>query len=168
MPQTVPNRPTYGLVEPTVASVARLAFQPVDLPQLRDAHRAPHALEQFGGRHRLAAQARELAEAGLEDALHAERRLVARADRAIQLAEVAAGPERALEPVGFGLGLRHQPPLAEDDGPGRERREQQHRDDDLHDRAGVQDQREYRVRVVLVQFDSFRIATSGPSAAAAA
>ena len=68
------------------------------------------------------------------------------ADRAIERAQVTAGPEAGLEFVGLGSRLGQQPPLAENDRPGRERGEQQHREDDLHDEARVEDQREDGVR----------------------
>ena len=68
-------------------------LEPVDLLQLRDAHGAARALQQLVGRRSsLLAQAREFAEAELEDACHAGR-AAARLDRAVQLRQVATGPE---------------------------------------------------------------------------
>ena len=76
-------------------------LQPVDLLQLRHAHRAARALQELiGGNRSLLALARELAEAELEDARHAGRAAV-RLDRAIELRQVAARPEVVLELIGL-------------------------------------------------------------------
>ena len=99
-------------------------LEPVDLLQLRDAHRAARAFEQLVRRRAaLLALARELAEAELEDARHA-RRAAARLDAAIELREVAAGPEAVLELVRLAPRAADHHALAEDDRPGGERGEQ--------------------------------------------
>ena len=104
-----------GARRPDSRERRKARLEPVDFAELSDAHRAPHALEQLSRRHGLAAQAREFAEACLENALQPNRGLVARPDLAIQLPEVAARPERAFKPVRFRLGQREQAPLAEND-----------------------------------------------------
>src|SRR5207248_10757043 len=72
-------------------------LQAVDLLQLRDAHRAARAFQhRVRGIVGLLAQTRELAEAELEDARHASR-TTARLDRAVELGEIATGPELILE-----------------------------------------------------------------------
>src|SRR5205807_1084652 len=105
-------------------------LEPVDLLELRDAHRAPRALEQLLAPTGALTLARKLAEAELEDAGHAGR-AAARLDRPVQLCQVIARPEAALEPVGFAARAPDVAALAEYDRPGAERGEQQYANDDL-------------------------------------
>ena len=102
MPQTVPNSPTYGLVLPTVASVARPCSRRSISLQLRHAHGAPRALQQLIRRRCALAQPGELAKAELEDAGHAGR-AAGRLDRAVQLRQIVPGPEAVLEAIGLAL-----------------------------------------------------------------
>src|SRR5688572_24770880 len=86
IPHTVPNNPTYG---------------PVDLPQLRDPHRAPRAFQKLiRRRDALLALARKFPKAEFEDARHAGG-ATPLLERAIKLCEIPTGPEAALELVGF-------------------------------------------------------------------
>ena len=72
MPNTVPNRPTYGLIEPTLARNSRLCSRPSISrePVARIARCAPSSCMRAVDAAALA-QAVELAEAGFEDRLHA-------------------------------------------------------------------------------------------------
>ena len=133
MPHTVPNRPTYGLVEPMVARVARLSSRRSISLSWPDAHRAARAFEQLLRRNAALLEARELAEAGFEDARHAGGAAAA-FDLPVQRGEVAALPEAVLEVLGFVVRARQQRALAEDDGPGQQRGQQQQAHDDLHRR----------------------------------
>src|SRR6185437_12917987 len=124
-------------------------FQPVDLLQLRHAHRPPRALEELiRGDGSLLALARELAKAELEDARHADRAAV-RLDRAIKLREIAAGPEVVLELIRLARRAPEHESLPEDDGPGSERGEEQQPDDDLYGYARLDDQASIPVQIVV-------------------
>ncbi|KAG0939987.1 hypothetical protein G6F31_015223 [Rhizopus arrhizus] len=85
----------------------------------------------------LVAQAGVLAEAGFEDRLQAADVAAAISGRAVQLAQVGAGPEAVLELVGFAGGLLEHAGLAENDHPADERADQQQQHDDLHRQAGL-------------------------------
>ena len=75
MPHTVPNRPTYGLTEPTEARNDEMRLELVHLALVGRAHRAARAVDAGRRRRaRLRLQLDELAEAGLEDALQCRRR----------------------------------------------------------------------------------------------
>jgi len=87
--------------------------------------------------------ARKFAEPELEDAFHAGG-FAARFDRSVQRAEVAAGPETILEAVGIAAGAIDDIALAENDGPGADRSDQQQREDDLHHQARLHDQPDNR------------------------
>src|SRR6185369_8782428 len=121
-------------------------LEPVDLPQLRDAHRAARAFEQLLAVGGALPQACELAETELEDAGHAGGAAL-RLDGAIQGCEVIARPESSLEPIGIAPCAADDAPLAKDDRPGAERREQQQRNDDLHRHARLHDESQDRERL---------------------
>src|SRR5262249_8356609 len=82
----------------------------------------------------------ELAEAELEDALHAGRLFAARLDGPVQGTEVAAGPEHRLE----GLGRRARGPqraaLSQDDRPRNDRGGRQNPEHDLHEQARLENE----------------------------
>ena len=101
IPHTVPNRPTYGETEPTEARNDRLRLDRVELALEARAHRAARAVEQGAG-----VVTRRLAQ--LEELAHAARRRCAPSAPCqlgvlrgvgVQVGEVAAGPELALELV---------------------------------------------------------------------
>ena len=140
MPHTVPNRPTYGLVEPMVASVDEALLEPVDL--LATAPRASRggAVQQLraGDARPASAQAREFAEARVEDVRHAGRR-----PPSSDLYSAARSPPDqncASKRSAACRALGQQLALAEDDGPGDHRGADQQHHDQLHDEARVQHQ----------------------------
>src|ERR1700733_535913 len=90
-------------------------LEPLDLLDLRDAHRATRTLQQHVRRHTtLRPKSREFAEAELEDALHAGR-AAARLDGAIQGTQIATGPEAVFEAIGVALCTPYHHALAKDD-----------------------------------------------------
>ena len=107
-----------------VASVARLSSRrSISLScATRMARRAPSS--NCSGGMPPCLQARELAEAEFEDARHAGGAAAA-FDLPVQRGEVAARPEAVLEVLGFVVRARQQRALAENDGPGQQRGEQQ-------------------------------------------
>jgi hypothetical protein len=143
-PHTVPNRPMYGDTEPTdarndrcdsIASISRWKLA-------RIARRAPSSRPLAFGDAALA-QLEELAHAGREDALH-RRRVGALRRIAVQLVQVAAGPELALELLVHRAHSLQAEQLAEDHGPARERADHQAGHHDLHDEARLHDEGQYR------------------------
>src|SRR6185312_3689746 len=99
--------------------------------QLRHAHPAPRALEELiRGNGSLLALPRKLAEAEFEDARHAGGAAVG-LYRAVELREIAAGPEVVLELVRLAHRAPEKQALPEDDGPGAERGKEQQPDHDL-------------------------------------
>src|SRR5262249_6755360 len=116
-------------------------LEAVDLLQLGDAHGAPRALQQLLAACCTLTQARKLAKAEFEDAGHAGGAAL-RFDRAVQRRQIITGPEAAFEAVGFAACAADAAPLAEDDGPGTERGQQQQRNDDLHRYARLHDEPE--------------------------
>ena len=113
----------------------------VDLALVGGAHGAARAVDDvLGVKVLLAAQLGEFAETGLEDAFHAAG-AVAVVDRAlVQVVEVAAAPEVALELLGLRLGFPDGEPLAEDVVPRHEGDAGEDGHDALDDRAGIEDQ----------------------------
>ena len=99
MPHTVPNRPTYGRDRADRREERQVRLDGVQLALEARAHRPARAVEQRAGvGDALLAQLEELAHARGEDALHR------RVDRllggvGVEVVEVAAGPELALEVV---------------------------------------------------------------------
>ena len=63
---------------------------------------------------------------------------------AVQRAQVAAGPEAVLEAVGIAPRAIDDHALAENDGPGADRGDQQQADDDLHHQTRLHDQPDNR------------------------
>ena len=116
----------------------------VELALEARAHRPAGAVEQRAGvDDALLAQLEELAHARREDALHRRARgLPGRVG--VQVVEVSAGPELALELVVRGLDAAQAEQLAEDHRPARERREHEPGHDHLHDGARLQDERDDR------------------------
>src|SRR5690606_39348180 len=93
-------------------------------------HRALRTLE-LGTRVEAAllAQPRELAEARFEDRLQPADATVAVGGGAVELAQVGARPEPALEVVGLAVGVPEDARLAEDDHPAEHRPDQQQQHD---------------------------------------
>ena len=109
MPQTVPNRPTKGPAEPTVASTSSRRSKPLDLARDGDVHHLFDAHLQAGERARLALEAAlPFAHGGDEQRRHRMRR--ARRQRAVEFLQRLARPERLLEtvhrPAGAGVEQR--------------------------------------------------------------
>src|SRR6185437_3290422 len=107
------------------------------------AHGAARALQQLLGVGGTLAQAGKLAEAELEDAGHTGRPAV-RLDGTVQLRQVVARPEAALETIRLAARAVDAAALAEDDRPGGERGEQQQPDHELHRHARLHDQAQNR------------------------
>jgi hypothetical protein len=122
MPATVPSRPIYGLIEPTLARNSRFwsrrSSARIHLPAL--------------------AQAGEFAESRLENAFDAGHLVAGRGHLAKQAGKIGARPEAFLEIVGaFHRPAEHRH-FAEDDHPRKERKHQQDHHDDLDEQAGVE------------------------------
>ena len=133
MPHTVPNRPTNGAMEPTVArnsrrrsscSISRLMVTSITfstriwMPPMR----ADVAL------HR----ALPLAHGGNEQRRHGEGAPVRQAG--VELVQRLARPEHLLEAVGLAPRAAEREQLLDDDGPGPDRGQQQSDHDELDDR----------------------------------
>ncbi len=94
MPQTVPNRPMYGLTEPTVARNGRLCSSFFLLTGNGDAHGTGHAFhDRFRVNAGLLTQAGEFLEAGTEDLLDARIRIRVAASLTVEFGQVDTGPE---------------------------------------------------------------------------
>ena len=147
MPQTVPNRPTKGLAEATLARNSRFGFEPFDFA--RDRH-VEHLVD-------ARVQAGERGGRGLKRALPLAHRRDEQARRAgigplrqrpVELLERLAGPENLLEALHRAPELGEQQRLVDDDGPAPERGREQAEHDDLdHDmrRPKHRQQRGFRV-----------------------
>ena len=106
MPQTVPNRPTYGTDRADRRQRREVVLEPLDLLQLRDAHRAARALQQQVG-----ADAALLCAAARTRGSRTRRcspcRWRCRATRSRGTArQVAARPEAVLEALGVARARR--------------------------------------------------------------
>ena len=126
MPQTVPNSPTYGLVLPTVASVARLCSSRSISLQLRHAHRARAPSEQLLGG--AAPLWRSRANSRNPNSKMPPCRVAPPADSigAVQLRQIVPGPEALSKRPPRAARARDQRRLREDDRPGPEEAQQQH------------------------------------------
>ena len=132
MPHTVPNSPTNGPAEATVARNSRLDFEPFDLARDGNVEHFVDAGVQAAKRgRRVLERALPFAHGGDEQRRRGGVRLLRQL--AIEFFERLAGPEHLLEAVHLGTKPPEQQRLVDDDRPGPERGGEQPDHHDLDD-----------------------------------
>ncbi len=147
MPSTVPNRPTKGATEPTVARMFSFAAS----RSVSAADRAVHGDREPGAGAVLVQMlavggAPPFGNSGGEDPGGGK---IAPPARLVEAVDVPGFPEVALEPVVLAIDPAHLRPVAGDDRPGPDRGEQQQHHDDLHGQIGMQEQTGQPTQAIL-------------------
>ena len=145
MPITVPNSPTNGAAEPSVARKPRRFSTCLHLARERHVERLVDARLQTDRRARAALERTlPFAHRRREQGAHAGRGPVGQ--RAVEVFQRLAGPEHVLEPVHAPPHGGVEPPLVPHDRPAEGGRRDEPDHDDLHHERGVHEQVEQRGR----------------------